>query len=1446
MSKRHALVVHTRMPTFDRDSGSQDIDNIVQFFLRAGWRVTFLARDEEGGTEERHAERLRQLGVETHAGFDVVDRILRSHDFDIAVIAFWELAQELLPKLRSEHPETRVIVNSVDVHFLRSARQQFGTGGALDKAFGSETAAELNTYNEADAVIAVSAKEGDLLADFIGEDRVFYMPIAESIPRSPFPLKGRRGLYFVGNFRHVPNREALEYMCHEVLPLLDGELLEQHPFTVIGNWLDRVNLDIDPKTPGLNLVGWVPSVAPYIERSRIGVVPLLHGAGVKRKVIQSVMAGTPVVTTHVGAEGLDLKQGRHALIAADTEDLAAGIVQLLTDDEKWRRIARYGAAYIEQRHGFETVEKRFIEIIERVMRRASRGITPDDDSQMRYAIERRVNTIARPGDIVLVAAGEELDKIRSVEAWPFPQDREGKSGYEPADSTAAANHLEAQRLRGARYFVLPRTAFAWRHKFADFIAHLDSRYTRVLADEQLALYELADDARLTLAPIDGLRVHVVGTYSARRTGPPTGIRDELASSEVLSVTQHWRPDSDAPPKSRVADAADYVVYVTDNAILPSHFLDTLIATQRALDVDRLQPTHRSGPDAGPPITERHLGTVAREIDGVTSIPVLSLRAGTTETGRVVLADNVAIGLRNPLASETLPSLVRRMWIARPGQVPAGYTRPEPDTSPRVSVLIATYDRPELLRACLESFAEQTLDRDDYEVVVVDDGSPGDHLASLIEAFSSTLQITGLRIEHGGRSAAKNHAVLLARAPIVLFFDDDDRATPEYLEHHLAMHGAHPSEGVAVLGHTEWAPELERTPLMNYVTDVDRLMFAYDRLKHGQELDWRGFWEGRISCKRSLLVHHGLHDQRLPYSIDIEMGWRVAPAGLRVVYDSTARSLMARPLDFETFCERTEAKGRAHATIAALHPGTEIAKRLNVHDAVEVWRQRGDTEQKLRARVTDLEARVATEGNLLDELYEAYRAVFKLLHVKGAAGAASPSSNNSAPAVSRQPFAIEDPPLVEDRTPEAWRGEVMLSVTIPVWSRTPELAEMAQRTIERVWEVARIPTEIVVIDNGSPYPVPLPAKVYRYPENRGVSTGWNTGIRLSTAPVVVVLNSDCMVEPGWDEALYEAVHDGRRIAFPYTDHCDGLGFVCPDQGGTAGWCFMLTRSIYDELGPFDEWFSPAFCEDTDYWHRAWERGIELSPVPAAQVVHARRTSSQDRSDLLLQAHRFKYGWKHNVDPLRAPPYYKREIVDYVGTTQARETGRAVRPDRPRIFGIGLNKTATTSLHEALTMLGFESLHWGGPAVRRIVEISLDAGEPLLSRIDPRFDAFSDILILSQNYERLAREYPGSRFILTVRSLDEWIESRRRHVETNRRRRETGDYSGNFLTIDEEVWRQEWKRHVEQARAYFDGRDDFLEIDLSACSGWEPLCRFLGVDEPTGPFPWANRGRGDATR
>ena len=121
-----------------------------------------------------------------------------------------------------------------------------------------------------------------------------------------------------------------------------------------------------------------------------------------------------------------------------------------------------------------------------------------------------------------------------------------------------------------------------------------------------------------------------GRTHADRTGP-AGASSPSSPTAATTCTRRGapRPSRRPRPTHPTRDATDadfpdpdYVVYVRDDAILPSRFLDDLIATQGHLDVDRLQPTHISGPASGPPITERHRGVIAREVDGPTPLPVL--------------------------------------------------------------------------------------------------------------------------------------------------------------------------------------------------------------------------------------------------------------------------------------------------------------------------------------------------------------------------------------------------------------------------------------------------------------------------------------------------------------------------------------------------------------------------------------------------------------------------------------------------------------------------------------------------------------------------------------------------------------------------------------------------------------------------------------------------------
>jgi glycosyltransferase involved in cell wall biosynthesis len=1270
MSRRRVLVSQPRFPEIDRDTGSQRVDLFMRWLLERDWDVTFLATEED--SEPRHRRRLNQLGIPTYVGTHEAKAIVSAAKFDLALIAFWSPASRLLPILRTISPGTRVVVDSIDVHFLREARRRVLVDEAqLDERFGSAVASELNAYRWSDAVLTVSSNEARLLSDFLGPERIHEIPLVHTVRRSPIPFESRRGIVFIGNFRHTPNGEAVEYLCHDVLPRLTPDLLAEHPAYIVGNRLNESIAAHGRGLRGVAMVGWVPSVSPYLECARVCVVPLLHGAGVKGKVVESLMAGTPVVTTALGAEGLDLRHGEHVLVGDTPEELADGLAQLLTDRECWDHLVEAGYDHVAARHAPECVAERFGEVLDSVLAAppgpigadAVRGKTGQESSyhEMRGAIAATLQSITPFGANVLVTSRGDaaLLTCEGRRVGHFPQDENGDWPGHPKHGTDAIEHLEELRERGARYLVLPSSQFWWLHYYRDLTDHL-GRYRRIYSDDHLIVFDLNPEPRPACcdqAPATRQRVLVIGSYGSR-SAPPARLLEELERAERFEVRQHWQHAGSGATKADES-GADWILHIDDAAVLPSRFVDDFfgaVSALSALGVERAQPAHMCGPEAGPPGTERLLGVLGREVEGTTPLPVTAVRAGAAADGPMALVDAVPIALTGPVGSDRDPlgySRVLDVFSANGDSPHRGVHHGDTSGVPRISVLLTTYERPELLAACLEGFCHQTLSPSEFELVVVDDGS-GPETQRVLEDFASRLPLTWTRIEHSGRGAAKNLALLLARGDLVLFFDDDDNPGPDLLDEHIRAHAQHPDAATAILGHTDWDPSLEVSPLMHYLTDVDLLLFAYPKFEPGERIDWRGFWEGRVSSKRSLHMRHGLHDQRLEYLIDVELAWRLRDQGLEVIYHPSARSVQSRPVDFDGFCRHYEAKGRAQAAIASLHRDPEMREYTRVDGAAARWEAVRPKLPQLKARISELERALNGRSNgasssdgvadTLGELHSCYREVFYAHNAKGV----TEMLNGSAPrSLDTSPPGDGSLPKADSNGRSPGDGAPQLSIVVPVWSRTPELADMAMRMLERVWQVARLETEVIVIDNGSPIERPLPARVHRFPENRGVATAWNVGIGLAKAPVIAVLNSDCLVEPGWDQALYEAATTGRRIAFPYTDHCDGEGFRRPDQGGTAGWCYMISRELYEEIGPFDEWFNPAYGEDTDYWHRAWEIKVELSPVPAARVTHERRSSMHegDRAEILLLGHRYKYGWKHGVDPLAAPPFYNREIVEY---------------------------------------------------------------------------------------------------------------------------------------------------------------------------------------------------------
>jgi len=113
-----ALICAPMPPEYDRESGSRRIYHLIEFLLEAGWTVAFVC--ENAPDESRHLRHLRQRGVATYVGFgEATENLIEGGRFDVALFAFWYVAHRYADLVRRLSPDTRIIVESVDLHWLR-------------------------------------------------------------------------------------------------------------------------------------------------------------------------------------------------------------------------------------------------------------------------------------------------------------------------------------------------------------------------------------------------------------------------------------------------------------------------------------------------------------------------------------------------------------------------------------------------------------------------------------------------------------------------------------------------------------------------------------------------------------------------------------------------------------------------------------------------------------------------------------------------------------------------------------------------------------------------------------------------------------------------------------------------------------------------------------------------------------------------------------------------------------------------------------------------------------------------------------------------------------------------------------------------------------------------------------------------------------------------------
>jgi glycosyltransferase involved in cell wall biosynthesis len=188
------------------------------------------------------------------------------------------------------------------------------------------------------------------------------LPIIKQ-PRKPF--SERKDLLYVGGFDHIPNVDGVVYFVNEIFPHVKERLPGVHLY-IVGSNPPREVLSL--QSSDIIVTGFVKDITPYFENCRVFVVPLRYGAGIKGKVVHSMIRGLPVVATPIGAEGIieEVKEGKDMLVANTKEDFVEKVVSLYTDEKLWNTMSESPRGYAEKNYSYEASRIRLKEILEKL------------------------------------------------------------------------------------------------------------------------------------------------------------------------------------------------------------------------------------------------------------------------------------------------------------------------------------------------------------------------------------------------------------------------------------------------------------------------------------------------------------------------------------------------------------------------------------------------------------------------------------------------------------------------------------------------------------------------------------------------------------------------------------------------------------------------------------------------------------------------------------------------------------------------------------------------------------------------------------------------------------------------------------------------------------------------------------------------------------------------
>jgi GT2 family glycosyltransferase/glycosyltransferase involved in cell wall biosynthesis len=342
----------------DSTTGSLRNWRLLMEARRRGHHIVYVGENQP--LEQPFLDILKKHGIEVRDHViglerDLVRELAAAHSISAAVMSFGVAEERYGHVYDLVDPEITRIFDTVDVHFIRElrSRQEGASWGAIQRIeigrLPESAYVEIASMLRCDAVLLVSEAEQQILTRDVQlpAEKFHVVSTIHEADSSIRPFAEREGFSFIGYGGHPPNVDSIEFLVASIWPGIRRQLPDAQ-LNVYGYKLPPKVLALDDPAAGVFVRGFVEDHRAAIAASRVMLAPLRYGAGVKGKICEAIAVGTPVVTTPMGAEGID-DEGHALAVETDAQRFVDRAVEVHRDQDIWGSASRNGLHLVRQR-----------------------------------------------------------------------------------------------------------------------------------------------------------------------------------------------------------------------------------------------------------------------------------------------------------------------------------------------------------------------------------------------------------------------------------------------------------------------------------------------------------------------------------------------------------------------------------------------------------------------------------------------------------------------------------------------------------------------------------------------------------------------------------------------------------------------------------------------------------------------------------------------------------------------------------------------------------------------------------------------------------------------------------------------------------------------------------------------------------------------------------------